>query len=873
MDDPRALSHIKTVMILPLGQDHTIQLYGFSRGKISQRKPTIRGKIEYFLKHENLWRPRRLFWEEKGKWIAFPPKNTLQELFQKASNIILAMELPEEEKKGIQGFCQDFNISIPIYERNLCPFCLYHEKVTDLHRKRKFMFYEREICDVCAIQELEKELKVKKIDLLNSLPIRKYALSMLRRLGDVHQVLEIFTSGNTNISDLTLVKKVEKVADTKLAPYIKEITSYNLPEEITRYLKIREISTFLPIQVIAIKKGLLKNQNMLIIADTSAGKTLIGELAGLQHLLKKKKFIFTVPLVALANTKYEEFRQIYGKDFKVGLRTGRSRIFNSIKERETFYRDRFSIKEADIVVATYEGLDLLLRANHINFKEIGCIVIDEVQSLTDEERGATLDCLIAKIRVQSRETQVIALSATVGNPSAFARDLNLVLATFNQRPIPLEEHILISRGETEKRRQIYRLVKKERQINSSKGFMGQTIVFTNSRRKTVEISEYLRSSGIIKAHAYHSGLAFNQRKRIEMDFSSGISPVVVSTYALGAGVDFPASQVIFESLMMGNQILESNSFTQMTGRAGRLGKHDRGQVVLLCSGESISSLDNRSEIEIAFELLKANLIPIEPNHSEDSCGSQILSICSMRKSLSPAKAKSIYETMIGTSSFSFMRITNYLIQNGLIQLKNREKQRFLQLTPLGRAGVLSFYSPVKIKSITSQLGKKREFLSIALEASSPKNVYLSKKLHSYLEKTYHMRFSTRLINSPVLDVMSASLKGKEPTELSKWCLTIFAKWTQNFFNCECKENPFCEHGSEQIGRYLIRERLKGKDIDQISRKIGQFEFLIYPGDILSFLNTLIHELEGIQRICIALNYEQISSEIEKMIKNLEIPSS
>ena len=134
-----------------------------------------------------------------------------------------------------------------------------------------------------------------------------------------------------------------------------------------------------------------------------------------------------------------------------------------------------------------------------------------------------------------------------------------------------------------------------------------------------------------------------------------------------------------------------------------------------------------------------------------------------------------------------------------------------------------------------------------------------------------MRFSTSLINSPVLDVMSASLKGKEATELNKWCLTTFAKWTQNFFTCTCKENPFCVHGSEQIGRFIVNKRLEGKNINQISRSFSQFDLLIYPGDILSFLNGIIHELEGIQRITIAIGETKSEKKITLLIDKLEIP--
>lgn len=135
-----------------------------------------------------------------------------------------------------------------------------------------------------------------------------------------------------------------------------------------------------------------------------------------------------------------------------------------------------------------------------------------------------------------------------------------------------------------------------------------------------------------------------------------------------------------------------------------------------------------------------------------------------------------------------------------------------------------------------------------------------------------MRFATRLVNSPVLDVMTASLKGKESTELSKWCLTVFSKWVQSFFKCSCSENPYCEHGQQEIGRFMVNERLDGKNIDIIAAAFTKFELLIYPGDVLSFLNGLIHELEGIQRISQATKMSGLGKKIKILIDRLETPT-
>ncbi|MFX0122811.1 MAG: DUF5814 domain-containing protein [Candidatus Hodarchaeota archaeon] len=862
---------IFTTLFIPSKQEETIHILCFSRGKLTQRKPTFRGKIDYHFKRKYMWRPWRIFWEEQGKWKPFPPKNTIQKVLTRSKRILLSDKLSNEEKEGIKTFCEDFNITTPIENVDLCPFCLIHDKITLLLSDNNYYVYERSVCKSCAVQELENELKEKKIELLKSPGFKKYALSLLDNLHDIQRVSSVFTGDLAVVGDHTLIQKIEKAPEPILKPFIKKVSDFPLPKFLLESLKSRGIQTFLPIQVKALQKGLLNNENQLIIANTSAGKTLIGELAGLSHVLKNKKFIFTVPLVALANTKFDEFKKFYGAKFKIGLRTGRSRIFNTLAEKKAFYRNRYSIKDSDIIVSTYEGLDLLIRAGQVDFNSIGCIVIDEVQTLADPDRGPTLDCLVAKIRIYARKVQVIALSATIGNPLQFAEDLSLTLVAFDQRPIPLEKHMLYSRSEYEKGRQILKLTQKEHQMISSAGYQGQTLVFTNSRRKTSEISQALRHAGVQNVHAYHSGLSYVFRRRIETEFSSGKCPLVVSTYALGAGVDFPASQVIFESLMMGNSVLEPNSFTQMLGRAGRLGKHDRGRVILLCLGESISSLDPRSEVEIAFELLNSEMLAIEPNHDKNSCGEQILSICSTRKYTSPIKAKEIYQRMIGTGNFDFMAVTNDLIENSLIKITKKAEKKTLELTALGHAAVLSFFSPEKVLSIVSLLGTQNHFLSIALSMNPPQNIYLSKKLHKYLEKTYHMRFSTRLINSPVLDVMNASLKGKEATELNKWCLNVFSRWTQHFFNCDCPENPYCPHGQENIGRYILNERLSQKSINQISASLTRFELLLYPGDVLSFLNGLIHELEGIQRIAHAKKEIKIKKMITILIEKIETP--
>ncbi|WP_243670186.1 hypothetical protein [Methanoculleus chikugoensis] len=79
----------------------------------------------------------------------------------------------------------------------------------------------------------------------------------------------------------------------------------------------------------------------------------------------------------------------------------------------------------------------------------------------------------------------------------------------------------------------------------------------------------------------------------------------MTTAALAAGVDFPASQVIFDALAMGIQWLTVQEFHQMMGRAGRPDFHDLGRVVILAEpGGSYSRTSGKTEEEVAVGLLR-----------------------------------------------------------------------------------------------------------------------------------------------------------------------------------------------------------------------------------------------------------------------------
>ena len=77
----------------------------------------------------------------------------------------------------------------------------------------------------------------------------------------------------------------------------------------------------------------------------------------------------------------------------------------------------------------------------------------------------------------------------------------------------------------------------EEQADIVKGIPGQTIIFTNARARCHTIADALG----MRAAAYHAGLTSQERRDVEAKFLGGKLMAVVTTAALGAGVDFPAS--------------------------------------------------------------------------------------------------------------------------------------------------------------------------------------------------------------------------------------------------------------------------------------------------------------------------------------------
>jgi helicase len=374
----------------------------------------------------------------------------------------------------------------------------------------------------------------------------------------------------------------------------------------------------------------LVGNHLVVSAPTSSGKTMVGELAALRHVMERRRALFLLPLKALVADKKRHFDAVYGP---FGVRT--IEATGETDDITPLLRGRY-----DIGLLTYEKFAAIaLTFPHV-MAQVGVIVVDEAQMIADMNRGANLEFILTLIRMRRREgvePQLIALSAVIGDTNGLERWLGARLLRREERPVPLDEGLLLSDGcfrhidpETGAERRDVPVVNRVYGKGTSQDWIipltrklvaegQQVIVFRETKGEARGCANYLAAAlGLAPAkvalermptgdpsQASHdlrktlsNGVAFHnadlereERLIVEEEFrraDSGLR-VIAATTTLAMGVNTPASTVIISGLEHpGEQPYSVAEYKNLVGRAGRLGYAEKGTSYLL-------ALDPRTE--------------------------------------------------------------------------------------------------------------------------------------------------------------------------------------------------------------------------------------------------------------------------------------
>ncbi|KAJ1647554.1 Antiviral helicase ski2 [Coemansia asiatica] len=171
---------------------------------------------------------------------------------------------------------------------------------------------------------------------------------------------------------------------------------------------------------------------VFVAAHTSAGKTVVAEYAVALSQMHMTKTIYTSPIKALSNQKFNDFTHAFGED-NVGILTG------DVKIRP----------EAPCLIMTTEILKNMLYRGADVLRDVEFVVFDECHYVNDLERGVVWEEVIIML---PRHISIILLSATVPNTKEFAewvgrtKKRDIYVINTSKRPVPLEHYLYVGRN-------------------------------------------------------------------------------------------------------------------------------------------------------------------------------------------------------------------------------------------------------------------------------------------------------------------------------------------------------------------------------------------------------------------------------------------
>jgi len=203
---------------------------------------------------------------------------------------------------------------------------------------------------------------------------------------------------------------------------VKDLIKYGIPSYIIPTLENRRSQYLLPLQEDAVKNyGVLDcesndkiaNQNLLIIAPTSSGKSFIGEMATISQVTHHQKVIYLLPLKSPTEERCRYFKTLYNRHgFKTVLSTRNFR-----EEDHCIIRGNYKI-----AFITFEKFNYFLLKYPNLLNDVSLLTIDEFQVINHPKWGPLLEDIITQVHKKDLiHLKIIALSAFIENQKALLK--------------------------------------------------------------------------------------------------------------------------------------------------------------------------------------------------------------------------------------------------------------------------------------------------------------------------------------------------------------------------------------------------------------------------------------------------------------------
>ena len=510
-----------------------------------------------------------------------------------------------------------------------------------------------------------------------------------------------------------------------------------MKEYLEELLRLLNYGSLYPPQELALSKGVMKGNNILVTTPTSSGKTLIGLMGMINILNKGKKIVYLTPLKALASEKFNEFKII--KD----LSCFKNRKIEIAISTGDYDSPGIELIDKDIIILTNEKMDSILRHESNWIFDVGLFIIDEIHLLTERERGPTLEIILTKIKLMPQRPQIIGISATISNSDEIADWLKCEPIQSKWRPTELIEGVYNYGKVTMNNGTTFEIDNIGVADNSNDGIIGlaldsiindggQSLVFAETRKRTVSLAkktsdivlksldktsklsaqkigvEILKqgddtelnrtlSSTVTKGVGFHhAGLGLKSRQIVEDAFRKGIIKILFATPTLAAGVNLPARRVVITSIFRydyeygGNVPLSVLQYKQLCGRAGRPAYDKYGEAIIITDSRT-----NPEDLYNHFVLGEPEPI-VSQLMNETALRVHVLGVIASRPKI--LKSELLYffeETFLSkyhrneTISFEIDSLLHYLHDEGLIIMR----KELLMPTRFGKRISLLYIDP------------------------------------------------------------------------------------------------------------------------------------------------------------------------------------
>jgi len=331
--------------------------------------------------------------------------------------------------------------------------------------------------------------------------------------------------------------------------------------------------TFRPLQEDIIN-SVLEGRDTLALLPTGGGKSVCFQVPA---LAMEGLCIVVTPLIALMKDQVENLQK---KGIRaLAIHSGMTSYEIEVVINNCVYND------VKFLYLSPERLETDKIIHNIDRMSVNLLAVDEAHCISQwgyDFRPSYLK--IAEIRKKLPGVPVLALTATATTD---------VIPDIQEKLEFSEKNVF--RSSFERKNLTYVVLKEEDKLNRLlkviNNLKGSGIVYVRSRRKSVEIRNFLVTNHIM-ADFYHAGLDQKTRDIKQDLWMKGETRVMVATNAFGMGIDKPNVRFVAHMDIPDN----IESYFQEAGRAGRDGK--LSYAVLLYDNGDLADLN--SHFETAF---------------------------------------------------------------------------------------------------------------------------------------------------------------------------------------------------------------------------------------------------------------------------------